>query len=254
MPPHSWREGDVSMLLRHMDECGIEKAVVFPPFACQMDGDMREANVWALRQIKGQNRLIPFGTVSPVAPDAADVLHLLVGEGIAGAKVHPSIDVYDLTDPKAMAFYAEAARFGFILDFHTGPHGTRLSLADPVKLDTIAWEFPELRLVFEHVGGRTHFEVLLAVLANHRKSTFAGITSVLDRDHNPLWHLGPERLGDLVRIVGPERLVFGLDFPWNPPEQTRYELAVIRGLGLPKEAEEKILGVNLLRLLGLERH
>lgn len=239
------------MLLHHMDFCGIDKAVVFPPFACQMNGNMREANLWALRQIKGQDRLIPFATINPVAPDAKDVLKMVVDQGIAGAKVHPSIDVFDITEPKAMSFYAEAARLKFILDFHTGPHGSKLSLSDPVKFDTIAWEFPELKLIFEHVGGRTYFEIFLAILSNHGERTFAGIASILNR--KTLWYLGPEKILDMVRIIGPERLIYGLDFPWNSPEQNRDEIAVIRKLGLPEDEQEKILGGNLIKLLGLTK-
>ena len=42
MPENSWRPGDADLLLRYLDFCGIEKTVVFPPFACQFQHDMEK--------------------------------------------------------------------------------------------------------------------------------------------------------------------------------------------------------------------
>ena len=253
MPPNSWLPGDADLLLGHLDACGIERAVVFAPFGCQMDGDMLAANRWALDQCDAHDRLIPFGCIAPIAHDATEVLAMLHDRGVRGCKVHPSIDVYDLTDPRAMKFYEAAARLGFVLDFHTGAHGTQLALCDPVKFDTIAWEFPELTLVFEHMGGRTYFEIFLAMVANHHGDnsarSFAGLTSIYDAGTHPLWYLGPDGLRDMVRILGAKRLIFGLDFPWNSIEHGRRDIAMIRELGLPVDDEAAILGGNLLALV-----
>jgi predicted TIM-barrel fold metal-dependent hydrolase len=254
MPAGSWREGDVSLLLRHLDACGIERAVTFAPFAQQMEADRRRANTWLLKQLAGEERLIPFGCLAPAAPDAGEVMHLLIEEGVRGAKVHPSIDAYDLLDPAAMDFYGRAEEAGFVLDFHTGPHGTRLAWSDPVKFDSIAWEFPRLTMVFEHMGGRTWFETFLAILSNHprlsgKETLFAGLASVLSKKTHPLWYLGIERVLDLVEMVGARSLIYGLDFPWNTVETNRRDIALIQGLELPQEDKANILGGALLSLL-----
>jgi len=251
MPPHSWCEGDVGMLLRHLDACDIDRCVVFAPFAVQMGDDRRRANSWLLEQVRGEDRFIPFGCIAPAAEDAEDILHLLIEEGVRGAKVHPSIDVFDVTEARAYEFYAQAQEQGFILDFHTGPHGTRLSLADPTKFDQVAWDFPDLKMVFEHLGGRTYFELFLAMLANHRRrgNLFGGLASVLSAETHPLWHLGPERVEELVRIVGADRLIYGLDFPYNSVETNQRDIAIIQGLNLPEEDKRRILGGTLLELL-----
>lgn len=60
MPPHSWREGDKNMLLAHLDALGIDSAVVFAPFAKQMGGDLKRANLWTLEQVSDTPRLIPW--------------------------------------------------------------------------------------------------------------------------------------------------------------------------------------------------
>jgi predicted TIM-barrel fold metal-dependent hydrolase len=258
MPPHpdsrGWPAGDLEMLLRHLDACGIDKAVIFPPFACQYGGDRRAANRWALDEArKHPDRIIAAGTIAPADADAVDLLRLLHGEGVRLAKVHPSIDRYDIADPAAEACYAAAEELGIALDFHTGPHGTRLAMTDPTKYDDLAWNHPRLKLVFEHLGGRTWFEPFLAILSNHHAAparVFGGVTSVLARDTHPLWYLGPERIADAVACAGARTLIFGLDFPWNPPESTRRDLEILRNLDIPADDKARILGGNLAELVG----
>lgn len=251
MPPNSWRQGDAEMLLCHLDACDIDRVVVFPPFACQMDGSMRAANLWALGEVrKHADRLIPAGTVFPLADDILDVLRMLHDEGIRILKVHPAINPYDIADPAAHPFYALAEELGMMLDFHTAPHQSRLSLTTPEKYDDLAWNFPRLKLTFEHLGGRTYFEDFLAILHNHeRERVFGGLTSVLSDKSNWMWYLGPERIADLISGLGAESLIFGLDFPWNNADSTRRDIEIIRALDISEDAKAKILCGNLSAVL-----
>ena len=256
MPPHGasgWPDGDSQMLLRHLDVCGIDRVVIFPPFACQVEGSMKEANLWAFEEVrKHAYRFIPTGTINPLAKDILEMLGLLHDEGIMLAKIHPSIDLHDVSDPAAGYCYSKAEELGITLDYHTGPHGTRLSLSEPTKFDEIAWDYPNLRLVFEHLGGRTYFEQFMAILSNHKKGkVFGGLTSVLDYETHKLWYLGPEKVQDLINCVGAEKLIYGLDFPWNSAETNRQDIELINSLDVTYTEKEKILGGNLTALLGL---
>jgi len=260
MPENSWLPGDADMLLRLMDTAGIDMAVIFAPFACQCDNDMKRANLWALEEVrKHPDRFLPCGTLFPLAPEARELLRILAAEGVKNVKIHPSIDMYDISDPAAKPFYADAESSGLALDFHTGPHGTRLSLTRAEKFDELAWDFSNLKLVFEHMGGRTYFEEFLAVICNHpprnpdgHVRVFGGLTSVLTREKNRMWYLGPEKIMDVIEIAGADRLIYGLDFPWNSVEDIRSDLEIIKGLDISPEDKENILGGNLLRLLGMD--
>jgi len=253
MPPNSWGEGDSEMLLGHLDACGIERVVIFPPFACQLGNDRMQANLWAFEEAKKhEDRFIAAGTVFPLSDDISQMLTMLHEEGIRLAKVHPSVDVYDVSDPAAGECYARAEELGIALDFHTGPHGTRLSLATAEKFDAMAWDHPELKLVFEHLGGRTYFEEFMAILYNHRKrKVFGGLTSVLAPEIHDLLYLGPERVLDLIEHAGADKLIYGLDFPWNSAETNKRDIEIIRSLDIAETSKEKILGGNLSNLLGL---
>jgi len=253
MPPLGpaawWRAGGVDLLLHHLDACEIEKSVVFPPFANQMEGSMLDANQWALGKVRQHpDRLIPAGTLFPLAPDALSGLQMLHDQGVHWVKIHPAIDRHDIADPRATPFYTRAAELGFVLDYHTGPHRAPLSFSKPEKFDALAWDYPGLRLVFEHLGGRAYYLEFAAVLDNHRDRTFGGLTSIYDPSHY-LWHIENAQLSALIKSLGASRFIFGLDFPWNSIEETRQHIAVIQSLDISDADKELILGGNLIRLL-----
>jgi predicted TIM-barrel fold metal-dependent hydrolase len=58
-----------------------------------------------------------------------------------------------------------------------------------------------------------------------------------------------------VLIYGPDRLVFGTNYPYGPDEGcvfVRNSLDAVRGLGLPQPETDQILGGTAARLLGIE--
>lgn len=252
-PPHPgdwWPEGGVATLLSHLDDCQVDQAVVFPPFTCQVENDMWLANRWALDEIRPhRDRLIPAGTIFPLAQDVCQVIQRLHDEGVRLLKIHPSIDLHDIADPAAHLCYAKAQELGMILDYHTGPHGTRLSLAKPEKFDDLAFDYPQLRLVFEHLGGRPYYQEFAAVLAGHRGQCFGGLTSIYN-SQGYMWYIAPF-IEEMIQGLGAQRFIFGLDFPWNSVESNQRDLAFIRALDISSEDKEMILGGNLARLLGL---
>ena len=63
-------------------------------------------------------------------------------------------------------------------------------------------------------------------------------------------YLGPDGLDDCRWQIGEDLLIYGLDFPYNGRMQIARDLALIRGLPWPDEARDKLLGGNLLRLIG----
>jgi predicted TIM-barrel fold metal-dependent hydrolase len=245
-----WPAGDSDMLLAHLDACGIDRALVFAPFANQCGGSLSAANRWALREVRAHaDRFIPAGTLNPLAADVLDVMQMCYDAGARWVKIHPSIDLHDIADPRLEDFYSRAEGLGMTLDYHTGAHGTRLSLAKPEKFDDLAWNHPKLRLVFEHLGGRAYLREFEAIIANHRGRVLGGLTSVYDPGVGYMWHIPPADLEAMIASLGASRFIFGLDFPWNDIEATKRDLRVIESLPLPASDKALILGGNLLRLL-----
>ncbi len=254
MPPNDgsgwWPDGNSDMLLNHLDFCGIDKVVIFPPFACQMDDDMEKANMWAYDQVsKRSDRFIAAGTLDPLAENVVDVLEKLFQLGIRLIKVHPSINRHDIADPAAKEFYERANELGMTFDYHTGPHGTRLSDTSPYKFDDLAWDYPKLKFIFEHMGGRPFFELFLAIISNLPERGYGGVTSILSTQNNRPWYLGEEKLQEFIEIAGDNKFIYGLDFPWNDKTINKRDIEIIQGMGIQQESKNNILGKNLLNLL-----
>jgi len=57
----------------------------------------------------------------------------------------------------------------------------------------------------------------------------------------------PREIGEYIRRYGPQRLMFGSDFPFGTPPS---ELRKVRSLGLDSTVEAAVLGGNFLRLQG----
>jgi predicted TIM-barrel fold metal-dependent hydrolase len=62
------------------------------------------------------------------------------------------------------------------------------------------------------------------------------------------FYTGTEEMGELVRDIGPKRVIFGSDYPWEEPGRA---VEIIRGLGLCEMEEQAVLGKNAANLLGM---
>ena len=119
--------------------------------------------------------------------------------------------------------------------------GTRLKYCDPVHLDDVAVDFPDLVLVMAH-GGRGWWYDACAALASLHENVYIDVTGLVPSkllDHFPQL----ERLADKV--------VFGSDWP-AMPKSVAHNVERISSLGLSENALDRILYRNAVRILGLE--
>lgn len=241
---------------RLADESEVAGAVCFAPFSGFLKGLDLHHNRWLAEELKAHPRFVPFGTLDPGLP-AKDQIRELLDLGFKGVKLHPSAQDFHLFGDWAREVYALMEEHRLIAVFHTGIHGRRLTItADPLLYDEIASHYPALPMVFEHVGGWHFFRPMLGVIANNRNRgncRYAGITSVLDAEHQRHWYMGKEGLDQCRWQAGPDLMIYGLDFPYNQQPQLERDLYLIRSLNWPHEDIRKLLGGNLRRLLGVEK-
>lgn len=260
-PPAVNPDGTVERLLRHLDACGIERAVCFAPFAEQVEDVDEHHNRWLARELEPYgDRLVGFGTIDFTRRDLVEQVREIYHLGFKGIKLHPNHQRFDILAKEAREVYAAAEVHRLFASFHTGVHHGRIRQYNVLLFDEVAHEHPRLRFSLEHVGGYHFFTDALAVIFNNipfppdptkRPRVFGGLTSVFTSDHLRFWHLRREQLIELVAQVGAERLIFGLDFPHNREEHTKVALETINGLGLSDADRAMILGGTLRRELGL---
>jgi predicted TIM-barrel fold metal-dependent hydrolase len=235
------------------EKFGFEGAVCFAPFSYRVGPEGLDQNQWLHDTIGKRAELTGYGTLNPDKEPEPQVRQI-ADLGFKGIKLHPPAQKFEIFGEWARRAYAQMEESGLVADFHLGVHWHRLRDYDPLLCDEIAYHFPKLRMVYEHVGGWHYYRQVLSVITNNMlrgNHLYAGIASVLDRENQRYWYLGKEGLDDCRWQIGEDLLIYGLDFPYNQAPQIERDLALIRSLDWPLEAIEGLLGGNLKRLLGM---
>ena len=264
-PKNTKPNADIDKLKELMDACNIEKAVCFAPFQNQMDMYDVSTNQnpvdWLANEIKNEPSLVGFGSINFERNDLKDQVKHIQASGLLGIKIHPAYQEVKVDSPQLFEVYEQAEKEDLFLSFHTGLHWHRIRDYQMLLFDEVAYNFPKLRFTMEHMGGYSFFKEALLVMNNNSRDeiqhVFAGWTSIPmgeDEFGNPrrgVWSLTDDDLCDLIYQTGPERSMFGLDFPYNGIEKTQKAIDRIKNLPISEEAKKGILGENLKRELKL---
>ncbi len=228
-------------LVAEMDDIGVTNAVVLPiDFGVFGARDQSERWISAIEAGGFGKRLVPFCSVHPRDPDRLERLRAYAARGARGVKLHPEMQRFFPDDPGAMDIYAECERLGLVVLFHAGRSGIEPEFMRPYALirryvPAVA-EFPRVSFIFGH-GGARDLERAIAVAREHR-NVWLGCSS-----------LGVSQLAEALAALGPERLVFGSDWPFYHLASTLAKLLVITE-GDPA-ARTPILRANAAGLLGI---
>jgi predicted TIM-barrel fold metal-dependent hydrolase len=228
---HEYQQS-VPDLLRDMDTLGVDRAVICPVDRC-IAVDNREGNDFVIDAARAHpERLYAFATANPwYGGRAADELRRALGEGARGIKLHPALQGFMLCDELVYPLVEVAAELGVPMFFHTGTPAFAL----PTQLVELARRFPQVNFIMGHMGS-TDFKAEAPAAAAQVKNIYLDTSWIL-----PHW------TQQAIAHVGPERVLFGSDSPLSTLE---IELGCKRGANLPSQVFDKLMGVNMLRLLG----
>ncbi len=168
---------DPSKLLRQMDADGIERVGLINYVSPDVMGFTSEVNEWMMRYASAdRQRLIPFGSVHPAfTSDAGGETDRVIEMGARALKIHPPhqlfrANAYMQQLPALADLYrrAEAARIPVTV--HTGTSvfpGARSRLGDPLDVDDVAIDFPNLKVLLAHGGRPLWMEAAFFVVRRH---------------------------------------------------------------------------------------
>jgi predicted TIM-barrel fold metal-dependent hydrolase len=211
------------------------------------------------------NRRIPYEKVAAVVDRYPDRFSGLAGvdptEGMAGLRAleHAIKDLgfvgahlyphwFELAPDHARYYpiYAKCCELDIPIQMQVG-HCLRYSAERPLKsvgrpilLDTIACDFPELKLVGIHIGW-PWTEEMLAVAYKH-PNVYIGTDAYTPRHWDP-------KLIHFIDKWQPHKVLFGTDYPVIDLEQARTE---IEALGLKDSSKAMLLRDNTIRLYKLK--
>lgn len=241
---------DPRALLDVMDAAGVDRACLINYVAPEVTGLKEDVNRFVSRYAEEDPaRLLPFGSVHPrrTKDPRRDVERLASKFEIRGLKIHPphqrfAANAYaDGTMPALRAIYRTAERIGLPVMVHTGTSvfpGARSKFGDPIALDDVAQDFPDLRLIMAH-GGRPLWCDTAFFLVRHHPNLSLDISSI-----------PPKRLLEwfprLEEIA--DKVLFGSDWPGPGILGMRAEVDAVRALPLSPALLEKLLTANAARL------
>ena len=194
--------------------------------------------------------LIPFASVDPARPDAVERARRLVAEhGVRGFKFHPNLQAFFPNDRSVYPLYEVIAEAHVPALFHSGHSGIgtglpgggglRLKYSNPMCLDDVAADFPELDIVLAHPS--FPWQDVAISICLHKANVWIDLSG-----WSPKYF--PPQLVQYANTQLREKVLFGSDFPLITPDRW---LADFEQAPFKDEVRPLVLKENAFRLLGL---
>ena len=231
-------------LLRFMDAEDIEAACLINYVAPDTIGLSEEVNAWVVRYCAGhRDRLIAVGSVHPrFSKDGYGDSRRLFDLGIRMIKLHPPHQLFPanayVDGNEALAGIYRAAQEARVpVMIHTGTSifpSARNRFADPMPIDDVAVDFPDLPIILAHSGRPLYGEAAFFLARRHANVhlELSGIPPKKILEHLP-------RLAEVA-----DKTLWGTDWPSPGIRSPSGNVAAFRALPLPEDAKEKILRGN----------
>ncbi|GIE87525.1 amidohydrolase family protein [Actinoplanes regularis] len=193
--------------------------------------------------------LIPFASIDPHrgAAGVREARRLVADHGVRGFKFHPSLQGFAPDDRLAYPLYEAIEELGAIALFHTGQTGIgagvrggggiRLKYSNPMLVDDVAVDFPDLRIILAHPSFPWQDEAL--AVATHKEHVHIDLSG-----WSPKYF--PPQLVRYANSLLQDKVLFGSDYPVITPDRW---LADFAALDIKPPVRLKILKQNAARLL-----
>jgi uncharacterized protein len=195
--------------------------------------------------------LIPFGSVDPLKGDGAvaRARRLVEDYGVLGFKFHPSLQGFEPNDARLYPLWSALEELGVVALFHTGQtgigaglpggRGIKLRYSNPMLLDDVAADFPNLTMVMAHPSVPWVDEAIS--IATHKSNVYIDLSG-----WSPKYF--PPQLVRQANSLLKHKVLFGSDYPVLTPDRW---LTDFDTLEIKETVRPLILKENALRLLGL---
>lgn len=228
-------------------------AVVFTVDSISQNGLDPDPSNEEIARLAAENSdvLIPFASIDPARGKAGvEQAERLISEyGVRGFKFHPSTQGFYPNDRSAYPLYEVIASHGLVSLFHTGQTGVgagqpggggvRLKYANPMLVDDVAADFPDMDIILAHPSFPWQDEAL--AVATHKPRVYIDLSG-----WSPKYF--PPQLVQYANTLLRHKILFGSDFPVITPDRW---LSDFSKLPIKPEVVPMILKDNAARLFGL---
>ncbi len=196
--------------------------------------------------------LIAFGSIDPArgAAGVREARRLVEEFGVRGFKFHPSLQGFAPNDHAAYPLYEQLQSLGVPALFHTGQtgigaglpggRGIKLRLSDPMLLDDVAADFPDLTIIMAHPS--VPWQDAAISIATHKANVYIDLSGWSPKYFPP----------QLVRAANgllKHKVLFGSDYPLLRPQRWIRDFETLE---IKDEVRPLIMKQNAIRALGLD--
>lgn len=193
--------------------------------------------------------MMAFASIDPHKGKAGalEARRLIADYGVKGFKFHPPIQNFHPYDRMAWPIYEVIAEHGLPAIFHTGHSGMgtgmrggggiRLKYGQPMLVDDVAVDFPDIKIILAHPSWPWTDEALSMAL--HKPNVYIDLSGWSPK------YFPPQVIQYANSQLG-HKFLFGSDFPLIPPERW---IDAFGKVGFKESVHEPILKGNALRLL-----
>jgi predicted TIM-barrel fold metal-dependent hydrolase len=195
--------------------------------------------------------LIPFASIEPAKGrlGAREARRLIEEHGVKGFKFHPNMQAFFPNDRSAYPIFEVIEEYRLPALFHTGHSGIgaglpggggiRLKYSNPMYVDDVAVDFPDMPIVLAHPSFPWQDEALSVCM--HKPNVYIDLSG-----WSPKYF--PPTLLRYANTLLKDKMLFGSDYPVLTPDRW---LADFEKTDIKPEVRPLILKENAIRLLGL---
>jgi uncharacterized protein len=194
--------------------------------------------------------MIAFASVDPTRGfSAVSEAERLIAHGARGFKLHPPLQQFHANDRIAYPFYEVVAAAKLPVIFHTGHSGigtgmpggggVRLKYGNPMDIDDVAVDFPDMPIIMAHPSFPWQDEAISVCL--HKPQVYIDLSGWSPKYFSPT-------LIQYANTLLKDKVLFGSDYPLITPDRW---LVDFEKIAIRDEVRPLILKQNAVRLLGL---
>ncbi|MGA2460064.1 MAG: amidohydrolase family protein [Candidatus Bathyarchaeia archaeon] len=239
-------------MLEEYSVCGVEKLVMFAWDAETTSHRPAVSNEFVSKAVdRYPDRILGFASVDPHKKQAVKELDHSIRElKLSGLKLHPQVQAFEPNDPKYYPIYSKCLELNVPITFHTGSTNwgaglkgggnVKLRFSNPMLLDDVAADFPELQIIMAHPGWPWQDEQL--AIAAHKENVYIDLSGWSPKYFQPL-------LVTYMTKMIPEKFMFGTDYPMLSPKRWLDDFG---GLNVNSDVRRMVLSENARKLLRIK--
>jgi len=236
------RENTVDTLVAHMDEYGIDRAIVFPilplplgrPDILEIAKRKSFLNDLVFSAVRDfPDRFFGMYCVNPNNSKEVSSIDSRIGDGSAiGVKIHPFLHGFKPRGSESEIIVEKCIDNKVPLYIHSGPG------ASPAEIAQLAGKYPEVDFIIGHMGECVEHVLECVMIASKYNNIFFETSCLI-----------PACIKIATSLIGCERFIFGSECPTGSHysiELPKYDI-----IGLNGEEKELIFHKNAERLFNL---